>query len=282
MNESELLRAIASLPPIPGEHAPFTWDGYRYGLRNHILHEDVTNFTQWPTVQCTMFVGDFYVTRGEMRNLLGSGEEWIYAVQENWVGNPVPMQEWPHTSGNMAHQAYHLSQMFSDGSGVKNVESVVEFGGGYGALRYIFDRLGFSGKYTIYDVPEFSLLQEYYCSKNNLPTTFHWVENDKYTKPAENEETDLLIGLYSLSEVEKKLRIDFIESIHPRRILIAHQDAYLDPDLQRDFRLMCYDMIDYEWTFIENQYLPGHWYITGEKRQPPFIPISRHKKNKRP
>jgi hypothetical protein len=264
MDEHELLTAINQLSELGPEPPHNSWDRHRYELRKHIRTGDMHSFLRWSTITATMFVGNFSKTQAEMRDLLGANKDWARVVSENWVGNPEPMIAWPFTSGNMVHQAYHLSRMFSDGSGVAKVKSVVEFGGGYGAMRYLFNRLGCSGRYTIYDLPEFSLLQQYYLEKLDLPTVFRWVENEQFADP--RDETDLLIALYSLSEVSDSLRQSFIERINPRRLLIAHQDAFISKNLAGDFRALCYAMIDYEWTFIENQYFHGHWYILGEKR----------------
>ena len=46
---------------------------------------------------------------------------------------------------------------------------IVEFGGGYGSMCRLLHKLGFSGQYFIYDLPEFVALQRYFLKSIGMP-----------------------------------------------------------------------------------------------------------------
>jgi hypothetical protein len=99
-------------------------------------------------------------------------------------------------SMNLIHQAYHLTQWEqATGKRIEHLNTIVEFGAGYGAMALLCRRLGFEGQYIIYDLPEFSLLQEYYLSQFGMIDKMEW-------NPAEKpKDADLFMALYSISEV---------------------------------------------------------------------------------
>jgi len=95
---------------------------------------------------------------------------WQPAVRESAVGDPRPFVDYWPSSGNLLAQAYHICR-FEDltGARLSDVDFIVEFGGGYGALCRLLCTLGFRGTYAIFDFPEFSALQRFYLRAHGLP-----------------------------------------------------------------------------------------------------------------
>lgn len=97
---------------------------------------------------------------------------WRPALRESAVGDPRPFVDDRRSSGNLVHQAYQWCR-FEDVTHTRltDVEFILEFGGGYGALCRLAWALGFRGAYAIYDFPEFSALQRFYLRAHGLPAS---------------------------------------------------------------------------------------------------------------
>lgn len=180
---------------------PFTWDWSRHHLRKTLLeNECFDGFLRWPVVEGNMVINDVEAT------------EHDWPIVRDWWNKyhsgPVPVdpmiggstgivtRDGYTTTINAIRQLRHLAILESSfGVELDNDVSIIEFGGGYGLLAYLIRQTGFEGQYTIYDFPEFSLLQKYYlgeagCDTVNLISSLDEVEG-----------CDLLIALDSLTEV---------------------------------------------------------------------------------
>jgi len=198
------------------------WKQHALNIKKHMRHEPIENFLNWSTIQATMFVGNGadYI-KDEYDELMGAG--WENIIAETRVGNPEIYNG--HTSGNLIRQAYHIKQ-WQDHTGkqVKNLKCIMEVGAGYGALRLIIDRLGFSGKYVIVDIPEVIELQKYYFQRCQLQAEFNV-----------DCSPDLLIGLFSLSEMAVDERKKILGSCAPMHHLIAFQAVFYGIDNMKYF-----------------------------------------------
>jgi hypothetical protein len=138
---------------------------------------DPRNFLSWDVVRDTMFVGDEPYVAEELAFLQSLGDwesRWGPAIEESAAGRPPRYSGYPASSGNLIHHAYHLARFErTSGRRVDDHDVIVEFGGGYGSTCRLIERLGFSGKYIIYDLPAFSALQRYYLSSIGLEVTPH-------------------------------------------------------------------------------------------------------------
>lgn len=263
------MRAIATTDTSPPPR--HTWARYRYELRRHVERYVPQSFLTWSTVYTTMFVGDASFIPAELAALeAGPGwDRWRAALEEPGFGNPPRLPYAPYTSGSLVHQVTHAAT-FERLTGLRldKLRSVVEFGGGYGAMRLILHRLGFRGTYAIYDTPEYSLLQRYYLS-NAAPdadTQFREVDDGTFTAP---DEADLLIGCYSLSEVGDDLRRRFLTQARANAYLLAFQDVWDGVAMPAAFRAWSDTRPDLEWRWHDNPVIPGHVYLCGNKRRDP-------------
>jgi hypothetical protein len=184
-----------------------------------------------------MFVRECETTHAQLIYLRTVPRWELYAttaLMENNLGNPHRLRAMAYTSGNLVNQTYHLHQWERmTRRSVKDLTTIVEFGGGYGAMSAICRRMGFEGKYYIYDLPEFCLLQEYYLSNLGYEvetivvdedTDFRKVTKRKFSSP------DLLIACHSLSEVPIDVRDNFVDGLAPVSCLFAYQGRFDDVD----------------------------------------------------
>ena len=98
---------------------------------------------------------------------------WKELLLENSIGKPLRFFIYPFSSGNRIRQVYHIKK-FIDWShiDISKVDLVFEFGGGYGCMASIFQKLSKKIKYIIYDTREVLLLQYYYLKLNNCDVSF--------------------------------------------------------------------------------------------------------------
>lgn len=217
VNDKELFAAFAALPPLKGEAPDYTWRRHRLSLREHVAAGDLSNMLQWSTVVATMFVGTGAAfTPAELSRLT---DRYKNIIGEPRIGDPQLYDGW--TSGNLIHQAYHLMQWEqATGLQVERLGRIVEIGGGYGAMALLCWRLGFRGRYVIIDLPEVSLLQEYYLSQARVKNVEWRADGLGY------EDADLLIALYSITEMEVGDRWEVMERINARHVLMCHQPTF--------------------------------------------------------
>lgn len=203
---SELKARVESLPPLIASNI---WQERCLQLREKILTDNPEIFLQWPTVNSTMFVANAPYLINELTPL---------KIQDPGFGGPVMYSA--NLSGNYIHQGYHLKQwQDKTGKQVGNLGHIVEFGGGYGAMAVICRQLGFEGDYAIIDLPEFSLLQEYYLSNTGYLDKVQFVSEF-------SGDCDLLIAIHSLSEVDLATRSLTLESIQAKHALFVYSCEY--------------------------------------------------------
>jgi hypothetical protein len=201
-----------------------------------------------------MFVGNAHYTALELAALENSLDWWRYktAIAEDTLGHPVLFNE--YTSGNLIHQCYHLMQWENETElKVNELESIVEIGAGYGAMCKIVRRLGFTGEYLIYDLPEFALLQEWYLGELGLTAT--WADNlpDHILTP------DLMIALWSISEVKPDVQMSYMQAISPAHHLFSTLDALWEGvDNKSLFKGLSHFL-----TRRDIAHLPGSHYLLG-------------------
>lgn len=257
MNYSEFKIKMSLLPRPDTDLKPPYWSYWRLNLWEQAQQHEF--FWKYPCVYHCMLVQhwlepivyewkqldkDRFQKSEYLRGVLNLNEE---SFRHNFPITPL--------SNNLIHQAYHLQQYESlTGKKVEDLESIVEFGGGYGAMCLLAHELGFKGKYVIYDLPEFSLLQEFYLSQHNLKA-----EWNPRRKPSD---ADLFMGLYSLSEVppsERDLKV-----VRANSYLFLYSGKWQDYDNVGWFRRFAASNT-LEWRHSEIQHLPDrqNWYSIG-------------------
>jgi hypothetical protein len=209
--------AIKNLPPLSPKtsvsDAEKIWLQFSLNLREKIINSDPRNFLNWEVIQYTMFHDASYL---EYRELKKDWSYWKKNLMEDKFGNPMPYYLDKNTSGNLVHYAYSLEQLRKISIDIKNFDQIVEVGGGYGGMARLIFNLGFTGNYIIYDLPEFSALQEYYLSSisEEIAKKISFVSRstDLKNKFATGKKT-LFIATWSLSEMALTARQEIFEAI---------------------------------------------------------------------
>ena len=262
-------QAMAQLPEIPHseyDQPPF-WEHWQGILRDWILDEsnDPADFMKCPAVYHTMLT-----------------DHWIDAMQHEYDQLPLDMRKlaiMPEIGGdylnnrhsrNLIHQLYHLHRWQEvTGKKIADLHEIVEFGGGYGAMCLVACRLGFEGRYFIYDLQEFRLLQRFFLNNVSLPKgdvePIYLTSNldelwDNIRKP------DLLIACYSLSETPMDFRQIFLDNMAVDNYLFLFSNRFADYDNLTFFRRFADQRDDLRWMFEHIEHLPPEsWYAFGTR-----------------
>jgi hypothetical protein len=158
---------------------------------------------------------------------------------------------------------------------------IVEFGGGYGSLCRIVHKLGFKGKYIVFDLPEFVALQKFYLGSLAMPlieakdvaagrrgilcTSDLSVLGSVTPQEAQ---TSLCIATWSLSETGEAFReqvvalpaVDGADAY-----LIAYQNDFEGVDNPRFFDAWRARKTGIRWVHSEISHMPGNFYLFGRK-----------------
>lgn len=154
---------------------------------------------------------------------------------------------------NLLHQLTHLIH-FIDLYNIapSQLNSIVEYGGGFGAMRFLFYLLGFKGKYTIIDFPELIEIQKNYLGEIET----EWQEH--YNVP----ECDLFLGMFSISEAPTSQRIP-LNDIPAHYLFFAYQ---LEQDGVNNVDWFKQNVDKWEIVDFEIPHLRPNRYLLGKKK----------------
>jgi hypothetical protein len=106
---------------------------------------------------------------------------------------------------------------------IESINSILEFGGGYGASEVVFRRRGFRGDHYVYDFPIMHLIREWYLSRNRGHTGFLTLP---LTDIPEGLQTDVFVSVCSIDEAPVKLRNDFMDGFTSTFYLFIVTNVY--------------------------------------------------------
>ena len=202
-------------------------------------------------------------------------------LEEEYVGEPLPLISTYLTSSTRVQHLSHLVR-FIDKTGydLNHINTVVEWGGGYGGMAALFRKLiDKNFTYIIIDIPIVSCIQWLYLTSilgeenvsifrspedvihagkvNLIPVCF--VEQFVAQLDQYKINTDLFISTWALSESSKHAQ-DYIVGHNwfgAKHILLAYQNSYKElPDADRIGRLA----IDDGATIYDMDWLPINYY----------------------
>jgi hypothetical protein len=280
----ENITRLSAAHPSTGPSANEVWDDFSKRLRTLILNEDPRRFLQWKIIKQTMFASGWYCY-SELRYLRSQTEwssRWKPGLQEGALGQPTPFPFYLQSSSNLIHHAYHIAQ-FEEKTGVRinNLNFIFEFGGGYGSLCRFIKKLAYGGPYVIYDLPEFSALQEFFLKGSNLPVgCFSEMSNSRDEIFLINRIQDLRLSLihastpslfiatWSISETPLKFREEILDLTRSfDNFLIAYADTFGGVDNVTFFkewsRSFGEEITWFDWPI---EHLPGNRYLIGMRK----------------
>jgi hypothetical protein len=212
-------------------------------LRQLALRSDPRAFLRWDVIIERMAPRDSSCTPVELAALQASPDwedRWRPAIQEIAAGRPFPYAGHPESSEHLIQTAYTLSRFEAlAGRPVAEWDTVIEFGGGFGSLCRLAHRLGFTGRYVIFDLAPFTLLQRYYLrsagimrdGEDRIVLTSELADLERVVAELAPDAWATFIACWSLSETPLTLRA----SVHPiveriGRYCIAYQERYGEVD----------------------------------------------------
>lgn len=145
------------------------WENYNAELERAFLPTPEFPFLQNPVIKRTMFMtyGGKWL-KEELAYLEGREpkDRLKKLLQEDYVGQPILSSSDYLTSHNSIHHLYHAIRFSAEtGANVERMETVIEWGGGYGNLAKIFTRMRSRPlTYIIVDTPLFSCIQWLYLA----------------------------------------------------------------------------------------------------------------------
>jgi hypothetical protein len=231
-------------------------------LLEKINSDDVNNFLRWDFIIQTMFA---HPPKQELEYLKSHGfyRKWRRVLKEDPFGNPVLHDQYEGSSGNLIHHAYSLSQLYKYCDfDILNCKSIFEFGGGYGSFYRLVRKIGFTGKYSIYDLPAFLALQNKFISSvfGNCDNVF-FLNDIK-----EKEHVDLFISLWAISECPLTLRESVLNNIDSDIYLIAYQSEFDGIDNINYFNAMKDKLKNtHSVDIVAIKHYPGNFYFLARK-----------------
>ncbi len=255
------LREQVKLINLPPKAEKNSWLQRQIEIKQRILKDDPEQFLTWSVVIGCMFVGNAPYIYDELKELSDSYDwhKWEKVLPESIFGQPEFWSDW--TSGNMIHQAYHIKQWENKtGNKIEELDSILEFGGGYGTMALVCRRLGFTGKYIIQDLPVISKLQEFYLSNVDITDIEFRIEY-------ELSHVDLIISLWAVAETPDVFKDRFFRYHGANNYLLSYSDiwetwnnrGYFD-----DFREI---QPEYEWHDWIIPHLTNSRYLIGSREE---------------
>ncbi|MBT9169366.1 MAG: hypothetical protein DDT19_02725 [Syntrophomonadaceae bacterium] len=257
------------------------WRNNMNRLKELVLNDDPREFLRWDVVRETMFVGNASYISKELDYLKKHKEwdvRWRDAIRELPTGRPLPFFKYPSSSGNLIHHAYHLAR-FEDKTNtrIQDMQQIFEFGGGYGSMCRLAHRLGFKGKYIIFDLPSFSVLQAFYLKCLDLAVrdadSFDGVDNGVFcisdldalqTMTPVSGDNSLFIATWSLSESPIHVRAKVVPFLQRYgAFLLAYQELFGEVDNVKYFSGLGEDREGIQWSMCQIDHVPKSWYLFG-------------------
>ncbi len=273
LNAEQLRTQVSSLDPIPPSHlkSTETWNQNRRQLRELIQNDDPRKFLTWEVIMHTMFCEPKPLELEAVKK-----KAYFNNASPAVVGRAYPFSG-TNLDGNTVHQLYNLSFLLDRIKDFSKIDHIIEFGGGYGnTCRLAYD-LEFQGDYVIFDLPEFSYLQEYFLKSHKQPLTekaktipvdekVHLVDSIESLEKSVtsfNWERTLFIATWSLSECNLDLRKAFMNIINPKNFLIAFQSQFGEVDNVEYFKEFQNARNDISWELSPIEHLKSSFYLSG-------------------
>ncbi len=253
------------------------WRQYNNQVARCMREDDITNFTNWRIIRQTMFSVPPAAALRYLESLPDWEKKWKDVIVESPVGNPEPYKTYPQSSGNTISIANHFAQFISRMKcKLEELDTIFEFGAGYGCACRMAYNLGFTGKYVILDLPAILDLQRYYLERTAKGRTIQYLsDSDEFVKQiSDRKGQSLFIAQWSISESPLSLRKKVLTAVCANidYILIGFQEKHRGFD-NWDFFVSKKKEYnpdnDYQWDLFIVSHLivhhNQHYYLFGKR-----------------
>ncbi len=210
-------------------------------------HEDARELLRWPALGDTN-PSEFPVFLPWYRSLKNDAQwsaRWRKLTRESAAGSPKRFSLDVGTSPLLVQHVYNYAHYErSTGKSLKDLDCLIEFGGGFGSFARVLQTDGFSGIHIIYDLPPMGAVQRLYIRMLGIEVDSLEVVLAKGRGVATASAADLaeiveylrrnrdqvngLLGTWSFSETPVAVRDEFLSVVAPfcDRALIAYQPNF--------------------------------------------------------
>lgn len=273
MDTAEFRERMIKLLGVETEQKAPHWSYWRKVLRDWVIDpaNDPANFYNCPAIYHTMLWRHHPETIAQEYGWLLMDKHdfetrWSKAIVMPTFSPVKDFYKDTQYSQVMIHQAYHIYKFEHDmGLRVDNMNSIIEFGGGFGQMALALRRLGFNGEYICFDLPEFSLLQEYWLSQNRKLKDTVLLTYPDLQASFMPFHADLLIACYSLSEVEYELRKQFLQEHPANSYLFLITKQFADYDNYDYFTRYIVELGNYQFSGEQVKTMPDCYYFMAKK-----------------
>lgn len=282
----ELREMVGRLEPISEvkSQASNEWIKHANQARELILTKDPSMFLRRVPIRDTMNVTNSKFIIEELNSLKKSPDWnslWKNIIIETKIGGQIPFIFYPKSSGNTIHLTYIISKFEEKtGKNFTDLDFIFEFGGGYGNLCRLIHKLGFHGKYIIFDFPVFSALQEFYLKaselsiykKNEINSQEKGVflinnagDLEALEKRPLIKGKSLFIATWSLSETSLKNRETIWEYLSKfGYFIIGYQNKFGEVNNKKYFDMLKREQTNILWYDRSLKQLPQHNLLIGK------------------
>jgi hypothetical protein len=202
----------------------FSWEFRQRDLAGKIMSHDMGKFLSWPVIRSSMHAGYTPLAAKERDSL---PKELIRLTVDPKVGGSDVPKSPEGASGSFIRQVFVLDAFEKNLTLLSSLDSILEFGGGYGASDVVLRRMGFSGSHYVYDFPILHLVREWYLAQNLGPIDFHTVS--LFDIP-DKLEVDAFISVCAIDESPLELRNKFMEGFRADYYLFFLSNNFYDVD----------------------------------------------------
>jgi len=273
MNAQELKDAVISLPyldvqrtePIrellAGQPPVECWPTYVNRIKDALSERDPYEFQQWGVISHTMMATE--MGTGHALGYLKSRSDW----HSRWLPLITDDHKLFHWRTALI-QAYYMAQLEErTGVCIGDLKLVLEFGGGFGKMCYLFRKLGFQGRYLLFDFPVLLALQKFFLTEMGVSATYV-SEPRSFSAPVWCSPV-LFVAMFSLSEAPHLARQPF-RALAPifDFFLIGYSSGGGHTDMENDayFRAWRDDMPHVAWHHERIPWTRSGYGLIGGKR----------------
>jgi len=231
-------------------------------------------FKVWASTMTVPFMagGDFKQYVDIANQIIDSGDElYINALLEPMIGlteedfTLYSSSDRIKTTLNRMMNIAHLVICNITSDDLSKMNTIVELGGGIGEMADVVYKLGFKGKYILYDFPEIGNIQKWFHDQLGHTNILHTSNIDDLI------DADLCIATWSFTEMPLSLRNELMEKIgKTKNWLIAYSNYIFSID-NNDYikNTFAPQFTNHEFTYIDVPFMPwndGTFYLTVKQK----------------
>lgn len=166
---AKVLSRFDSIKELDRSSDGYSWDSWTGKIRDAFKNGVSTNFLANRLISFTMVFGGRSLDIDSTKKRISSCREILgdattkQLLLEDYVGLPIISDAKFMTSANRAHHSCHLAYFYKlTGKQIWHVNTIIEWGGGYGSMARIIRRMNPNLTYIIVDLPELLSLEYVY------------------------------------------------------------------------------------------------------------------------